>query len=224
MRDNAPALEFRDVSMRYQEGRAVMHRVNFLLERGTFTYIRGTSGAGKSTLLKLAYHGLEPTAGHILVFGEDLRRLPRARLPQFRRNIGVVYQDFRLLGHLTALQNVAMPLHVAGIKSTQLRADVKELLEWVGLSDKAGQLPATLSGGEKQRLAIARAVITKPKLLLADEPTGNVDDKMAMKLMYLFEELHKMGTTILMVTHNDGLVERFPHPQLMLEDGDVHPL
>jgi cell division transport system ATP-binding protein len=117
-----------------------------------------------------------------------------------------------------------MPLHVAGIKSTQLRADVKELLEWVGLSDKAGQLPATLSGGEKQRLAIARAVITKPKLLLADEPTGNVDDKMAMKLMYLFEELHKMGTTILMVTHNDGLVERFPHPQLMLEDGDVHPL
>ena len=155
--------------------------------------------------------------------------IPRLELPALRRRIGVVFQEFRLIDHLSALDNVALPLRVAGAKEGQIRDHVAELLAWVGLADHIHDLPPTLSerglklsGGEKQRVAIARAVIGRPRLLLADEPTGNVDDRIALRLMYLFEELNRMGTSVVIATHNDALVARFPHPQLHLEDGRLY--
>jgi cell division transport system ATP-binding protein len=145
----------------------------------------------------------------------------RRELPGFRRRIGVVFQDFRLLDHLTALDNVGLPLRVAGVDERTIRAHVGELLAWVGLADRLEAKPPTLSGGEKQRVAIARAVITRPQILLADEPTGNVDDQMALKLLHLFGQLHKAGTTVLIATHNQPLVDRLGHPQLRLDGGRV---
>ena len=152
----------------------------------------------------------------------DLASTSRRALPALRRRIGVVFQDFRLLDHLTMYENVALPLRVLGKEEASYRADVVELLEWVGLGARIHAMPPVLSGGEKQRAAIALALITRPEILLADEPTGNVDDKIAMRLMYLLEELNKMGTTVVIATHNDGLVARFPHPQLHLEAGKLY--
>jgi cell division transport system ATP-binding protein len=217
-----PVLELQSVSFRYAAGCAeVLDRLTLTVAEGSFTYIRGQSGAGKSTLLKLAYFGIPPTEGVIRIFGQDMAKLPREDLPAFRRRIGVVFQDFCLMPHLSAFDNVALPLVVAGVSHRRIDRDVRELLEWVGLGNRHTALPATLSGGEQQRLAIARAVITRPKLLIADEPTGNVDDRMATRLMYLFEELNRLGTTILMATHNDTLAARFIHPHIRLDNGRI---
>ena len=172
-------------------------------------------------MLKLLYLALRPSRGLIRLFGEDIVTMPRARLPGFRRRIGVVFQDFRLVPHLSTFDNVALPLRIAGVEDKDLETPVREMLAWVGLADRASARPATLSGGEQQRVAIARAVIAQPSLLLADEPTGNVDDTIAVRLMYLFEELNKMGTTVVIATHNEGLVSRFGHPQLRLEHARV---
>jgi cell division transport system ATP-binding protein len=205
--------------MRYGLGPEVLRDINLSLKAGSFHFLTGPSGAGKSTLLRLMYLAQRPTRGLITLFGRDVATMPRRDLPAIRRRIGVVFQDFRLIEHLSALDNVALPLRIAGLDESRLRQHVGELLRWVGLEDKLNALPSTLSGGEKQRVAIARAVIARPDLLLADEPTGNVDDALAMRLMYLFEELNKIGTAVVIATHSETLVGRFGHRRIHLEDG-----
>ena len=216
-------VRFDSVVLRYtdhkQEGPEILKDVTFSLPHGSFHFLTGPSGAGKSSLLKLMYLGLRPNQGLVRIFGKDIHKLPRVKMPGLRRRIGVVFQDFRLIPHLTALENVALPLRLAGQSGDILEDNVAELLDWVGLGDKLDAYPPTLSGGEQQRIAIARAVVTKPGLLIADEPTGNVDDRLATRLVYLFEQLNKMGTTVMIATHNDQLVKQFKHPKLHLEEG-----
>ncbi len=214
-------VRFENVGLRYGLGPEVLRDVYLELAAGSFHFLTGPSGAGKSSLLRLLYLAQRPTRGRISMFGRDVATIPRPDLPALRRQIGVVFQDFRLLPHLSALDNVALPLRVAGIDETKVQDHVVELLTWVGLGDHLDAKPATLSGGQQQRVAIARAVITRPRLLLADEPTGNVDDRIAMRLMHLFEELHRLGTTVLIATHNASLVERARHPELRLDAGQL---
>ena len=210
---------FEGVSMRYRLGPEVLHDISFALPAGSFHFLTGPSGAGKSSLMRLMYLAHRPYRGSIAMFGRDVSSLPRQELATFRRRIGVVFQDFRLLEHLTALENVALPLRISGAKEFQIRDQVAELLSWVGLGEQINAKPSTLSGGEQQRVAIARAVIARPQVLLADEPTGNVDGKIATRLMHLFEELNKIGTTIVVATHNEALLERFPHSRMRIENG-----
>jgi cell division transport system ATP-binding protein len=212
---------FEDVAVRYGTGPSILQNISFSLAPGSFHFLVGASGAGKSSLLKLMYLAMPPAVGLIDLFGRNVATLKRQELPALRRRIGVVFQDFRLIQHLSALDNVALPLRIAGLREAAIRKHVTELLSWVGLADHLQDLPATLSGGQQQRLAIARAVISRPSLLLADEPTGNVDDGIGLRLMYLFEELNKMGTTVVIATHNDHLVNRFSHRQLRIEHGTV---
>jgi cell division transport system ATP-binding protein len=212
-------IRFENVGMRYGTGPEVLRDVSFTLEPGTFHFLTGASGAGKSSLLRLMYLAHRPSRGLITMFGHDVASLKRAELPPLRRRIGVVFQNFRLLDHLSALDNVALPLRVAGAKESDVREHVAELLSWVGLGDHLNDKPATLSGGQQQRVAIARAVITRPSLLLADEPTGNVDDRIGMRLLHLFEELNKLGTTIVIATHNEMMIERFGYARMVLDKG-----
>jgi cell division transport system ATP-binding protein len=217
-------IRFENVGMRYGTGPEVLRDVSFTLEPGTFHFLTGASGAGKSSLLRLMYLAHRPSRGLITMFGHDVASLKRAELPPLRRRIGVVFQNFRLLDHLSALDNVALPLRVAGAKEGQVREHVAELLSWVGLGDQLNDKPATLSGGQQQRVAIARAVITRPSLLLADEPTGNVDDRIGMRLLHLFEELNKLGTTIVIATHNETMIERFGYARMVLDKGTLQHL
>ncbi len=210
---------FENTGVRYDDGPPILRNISFTLTPGSFHFLVGPSGAGKSSLLRLMYLALRPVEGRVSLFGRDVSTIRRRDIPALRRRIGVVFQDFRLLDHLSAIDNVALPLRVAGVREAEIKRHVPELLKWVGLGDHLNALPATLSGGQQQRVAIARAVISRPSLLLADEPTGNVDDAIAVRLMYLFEELNKLGTTVVIATHNDGLVSRFDHRQLRLEDG-----
>jgi cell division transport system ATP-binding protein len=200
-------VRFEDVGMRYGAGPEVLRDVSFALEPGSFTFLTGPSGAGKSTLLKLVFLAERPSRGMISLFGNNLSRLRRSELPGLRRRIGVVFQEFRLLDHLSAFDNVAMPLKLAGRREREYRHDVEELLSWVGLGERLNDKPATLSGGEQQRVAIARAVVAKPDLLLADEPTGNVDPDMGERLIRLFVELNRFGTTVMIATHDRALIE-----------------
>jgi cell division transport system ATP-binding protein len=193
--------------------------IDFDIPDGGFRWLTGPSGAGKTSLLRLMYLAARPSAGRIDLLDTDTARLDRRGTALLRRRIGVVYQDFRLLRHLSAYDNVALPLRLARRKEVQVRADVTELLRWVGLAGRLEHRPEELSGGEQQRVAIARAVITRPSLLLADEPTGNLDDDQAERLMHLIRSLNRMGTTIIVATHNMGLVARHPAPVLELRDG-----
>ena len=214
-------VRFQRVGLRYGGGPEIFKDLTFSLAPGSFHFLVGPSGAGKSSLLRLMYLALRPSSGTLSLFGRDVTGLNRAEIAMLRRRIGVVFQDFRLLDHLSALDNVALPLRVAGAREDQVRSHVAELLSWVGLADHLGALPATLSGGQQQRVAIARAVISRPSLLLADEPTGNVDDVIGVRLMYLFDELNKIGTTVVIATHNESLVSRFRHAQLRIEHRGV---
>ncbi len=214
-------IRFEDVALRYGAGPEILRQVSFHLEPGSFHFLAGSSGAGKSSLLKLMYLAQRPTSGQARLFGRDVQTLTRRETALMRRRIGVVFQDFRLLDHLTALENVALPLKVSGQRENKVQQHVAELLAWVGLADQIHAYPPTLSGGQQQRIAIARAVVGRPSLLLADEPTGNVDDRIAVRLLYLFEELNKLGTTIVIATHNESLVSRFSHPVLSLSGGTV---
>jgi len=207
--------------MRYGIGSEVLRNITFELKPGSFHFLTGPSGAGKSSLMKLLYLAHRPSRGLVTMFDEDVVSLPRHRLPALRRRIGVVFQDFRLLDHLTALANVMLPLLLAGADDRDVREHAEELLAWVGLADRMTARPPTLSGGEKQRLAIARAVIGKPDLLLADEPTGNVDPEMANRLMHLFAELNKLGTTTVIATHDMMLVDENPFPEMRLDRGEL---
>lgn len=215
-------VRFENVGVRYGVGPEVLRDINLHIEPGSFYFLTGASGAGKSSLLKLMYLALLPSRGCIQVFGEDISRTDRRKLPELRRRIGVVFQDFRLLSNLSIFDNVALPLRIAGDDEKRTRNNVAELLDWVGLGARLNDSPGTLSGGEQQRVAIARAVISKPALLLADEPTGNVDDRIAYRLLRLFEELHRTGTAVVVATHNDALVRRFSHPVLVLADNMLH--
>jgi cell division transport system ATP-binding protein len=197
----------------------VLRDISFSVPEGAFRWLLGPSGAGKSSLLKLMYLAVRPTRGHLTILGQDIATAPRQALPPLRRRIGVIFQDFRLLAHLSAFDNVALPLRLAGRPEGPLRADVSELLRWVGLARKINFRPAELSGGEQQRVAIARAVIARPELVLADVPTGNLDDAQAERLMQLLHELNRLGTTVLVATHNDTLVNRHPAPALLLDEG-----
>jgi len=214
-------VEFAGVGVRYGVGPEILQDIEFSLPAGSFHFLTGSSGAGKSSLLRLMYLAQRPSRGRVELFGTDTATAKRYQLPALRRRVGVVFQDFRLLDHLSAMDNVALPLRVAGASEADVQKFVPELLGWVGLADHLHAKPPTLSGGQQQRVAIARAVISRPELLLADEPTGNVDDQIAMRLIYLFEELNKLGTTVVVATHNAGLVSRLAYPQIHLADGRV---
>ncbi len=214
-------IECENVSMRYANGREVLHGVDFEVEQGGFYFLSGASGAGKSSLLRLLALSHAPTKGNIRLFGDNVTRVARSKYPLVRRRIGTVFQDFRLLDHLTIEENVGLPLKIAGESPSLIRQKVAELLNWIGLESHAKVKPEILSGGQKQRAAIARAVITKPQLLLADEPTGNLDHELSLKLMYLFEALNKSGTTIVFATHDEYLMSHFSYPILHLKDGKL---
>jgi cell division transport system ATP-binding protein len=197
----------------------VLRDISLGIPRGGFRWLLGPSGAGKTSLLRLLHLEVRPSEGRMELLGRDIGAAPRAALPQLRRRIGMVFQDFRLLPHLSAFDNVALPLRLAGRPEGQVQADVGEMLAWVGLRARTHCHPAELSGGEQQRVAIARAVINRPDLLLADEPTGNLDDAQAQRLMLLLGELSRLGTTIVVATHNDLIVARHPAPALRLATG-----
>ena len=212
-------VRFENVGLRYGTGPEVLRDLNLTLETGSFSFLTGASGAGKTSLMRMLFLALKPTRGMISLFGENIGALPRSRLPDMRRRIGVVFQEFRLLDHLTTFENVALPLRIRGGKLADYQDNVMELLDWVGLDHHANSYPPVLSGGEKQRAAIARAVISSPELLLADEPTGNVDPALALRLMKLFRQLNQFGTTVLIATHDTHLLETFDVPVLELKDG-----
>jgi cell division transport system ATP-binding protein len=214
-------VRFDDVSMRYGRGPDVLSDLNFSLAPGSFHFVTGPSGAGKSSLLKLIYLAARPSKGLIHLFGEDVAHLPPRAKPRLRRRIGVVFQDLLLLEHLSAFDNAALPLRIAGRKPADYRSDVAELLSWVGLGGRMHAMPPTLAGGERQRLAIARAVVARPDILLADEPTGNVDHEMALRIFRLFVELNRLGTTVVIATHDQDLIARSGKPVLLLERGRV---
>ena len=211
-------VHFDNVGLRYGTDREVLSDISFTLFPGSFYFLTGASGAGKTSLLKLLYLAQRPSRGMIRMFGADAITLPRERLPALRRRLGVVFQDFRLVPHLSAFDNVALPLRVAGIPERDIARPVADMLEWVGLTDRMQARPATLSGGEQQRVAIARAVIGRPDMLVADEPTGNVDPEMAVKLLRLFEALNRLGTTVVVATHDVHLLQKVPASLIMRLD------
>lgn len=210
-----PIVNFNSVGLAY-DGDFIFKDVTFQLLRGSLYFLTGESGVGKSSLLKLMYLGHSIYEGDIKLFNRNLKTLSPQERPLFRQKIGVVFQDFNLLDHLNALDNVSLPLRILGIPPEQCRARAFKILQWVGLEDHVKAYPKTLSGGQQQRIVIARAVVSKPQLLLADEPTGNVDDKNAVRLIELFEGLHKIGTTVVIATHNRDLVEEFRYPEIHL--------
>ncbi len=216
-------IKFKNVGFKYEENTAnILQDVNFELKSGSYHFLSGPSGAGKTSLMSLMYLGKMPTMGEITMFGKITTKLKREDLFELRQKIGVVFQDFRLLNHLSTFDNVALPLRIMNKPEKQIKEHVNELLDWVGLGKHKDNLPPTLSGGQQQRVAIARAVIGQPDILLADEPTGNLDDEIGFRLMGLFEQLNRMGTTIVIATHNPQIIEQFGHPCLTLENGSVH--
>ena len=210
-----PLIRFENVGLRYGSGAEVLRDISFALHAGDMVFLTGPSGAGKSSLLKLMYLALKPSRGLVSLFGQDVSALPRPALADLRRRIGVVFQDFRLLDHLSTFENVALPLLVRGEKLETYRKDVLELLDWVGLGARIHARPSVLSGGEQQRAAIARANVSRPEVLLADEPTGNVDPALARRLMRLFAELNRMGTTVVIATHDPEVIRAAPWATVM---------
>src|SRR6186713_2848995 len=213
-------VQFENVGLRYGTGAETLSDLAFSLRDGGFYFLTGPSGAGKTSLLRLLYLAQRPSRGLIRLFGEDIVTMPRNRLPAYRRRIGVVFQDFRLVRHLSAFDNVALPLRISGRSEEELEGPVREMLAWVGLADRASARPPTLSGGEQQRVAIARAVIAHPDLIIADEPTGNVDAAMAERILHLLTAMNRLGTTVIVATHDVGLIAATPGAQLIrLEKG-----
>jgi cell division transport system ATP-binding protein len=215
-------IRFEGVGLRYGMGPEVLRDISFSIEPRSFQYLTGPSGAGKTTLLKLMLLSLKPTRGLVNLFGHDVTRRQNDALSAARRRMGVVFQDFRLLEHLTVYENVSLPLRVKGRDEDSYRGEVVELLRWVGLGERMHSIPPVLSGGEKQRAAIARALIVKPEVLLADEPTGNVDPTLARRLLRLFMDLQNLGTAVVIATHDLSLMEQFDGRRLVLADGHLH--
>ena len=214
-------IEFTNVGLRYGNGPEILRDLTFGIEPGSFHFLTGPSGSGKTSLLRLLLLSLKPSSGRLTMFGRNVSALDQDSLLEMRRHIGIVFQEFRLLDHLTTFENVALPLRVLGQPESMYRDNVTELLEWVGLGNRMDAHPPLLSGGEKQRAAIARAVIGRPDILLADEPTGNVDPELSLRLVRLFAELNKLGTTIILATHELPLLDAFDFPRMALKDGLV---
>jgi cell division transport system ATP-binding protein len=212
-------IHFENVGLRYGMGPEILRDLTFDIPKKSFQFLTGPSGAGKTSLLRLLFMSLKPTRGLIKVFGREISTIPQVELPMLRRRIGIVFQDFRLLDHLTTYENVALPLRVRGKEEAGYRSDVLELLKWVGLGDRVNVLPPVLSGGEKQRVAIARALIDQPELLLADEPTGNVDPPMAKRILKLFGELNRFGTAVVIATHDLALMDQVEARRMILTSG-----
>lgn len=215
-------VRFENVGLRYGMGPEVLKDVSFGIEPNSFQFLTGPSGAGKTTLMRLLFLQLKPTRGLITLFGRDVSSLDPDEVAVLRRRIGIVFQDFRLLDHLTTYENVSLPLRVLGKEEASYRGEVTELLSWVGLGDRMHVLPPVLSGGEKQRAAIARALIGRPEFLLADEPTGNVDPTLARRLLRLFIELNKSGTSVLLATHDIALMDQYDARRLVIADGRLY--
>ncbi len=216
-----PIIEMKNVGIAYGDNPFVLKNIDFSLRRGSMHFLTGKSGAGKTSLLSMMYLAQKPTEGTLKVFGNNINMIDRDTTAFLRRRIGVVFQDFRLLEHLSVFDNVALPLRLRGMKEREIRQRVIELLAWVDLSNNMYVKSSDISGGEKQRVAIARAVINRPELLLADEPTGNVDNEIALKLMKLFAELNRLGTTVVIATHSNELMDRYNYPRLKLEGGNI---
>lgn len=212
-------LRLEHVALRYDEGPEVLRDVNLALQRGEFVFLMGPSGAGKTSLLRVLALLHMPSAGRLTMFGDDVAELPRDRRAAIRRRIGMVFQDMRLLDHLSAFDNVALPLRISGGRDEQIRSCVCDMLTWLGLKDVVDAKPTALSMGQRQLLSVARAVIARPNLLLCDEPINNIDTKLARQLMHLFAQLRKLGTTVIVATHSEDLVERYPHPVVRLAEG-----
>ena len=208
-----------NIGKHYGTDAEILHDVSLTLDPGGFYFLTGVSGAGKTTLLKIIYLSEPPSRGLVALFDIDASTANRTSHAALRRRIGIVFQDFRLVDHLSVRDNVALPLRIAGAPEREIRENVPELLGWMGLEGKLDLRPATLSGGEKQRVAIARAIVRRPDLLIADEPTGNVDDEIAMLLVQVFEQINKLGTTVLIATHDIAFTRRFSHRRYHLEQG-----
>ncbi len=218
----APVVQFDNVGVRYGMGPEVLRDLTFTIAPRSFQFLTGPSGAGKTTLLRLILLSAKPTRGLVSLFGREVSRISKPELTLLRRRMGVVFQDFRLLNHLTTYENVALPLRVQGREESSYRAEVVELLRWVGLGERMHVLPPVLSGGEKQRAAIARALIAQPELLLADEPTGNVDPPLARRLLRLFVELNRLGTSVVIATHDFSLMDQLDARRFVLGEGRLH--
>lgn len=214
-------IHFENVGLRYGMGPEVLRDLSFDIPKKSFQFLTGPSGAGKTTLMRLLFLSLKPTRGLIRIFDRDISVIASEELPLLRRRIGIVFQDFRLLDHMTTYENVALPLRVRGREETSYRSDVVELLKWVGLGERINVLPPVLSGGEKQRVAIARALIDQPEILLADEPTGNVDPPMAQRLLNLLIELNRLGTAVVIATHDLSLMDRVNARRMILSEGHL---
>ena len=215
-------IRFENVGLRYGFGAEVLRDLSFHINTRSFQFLTGPSGAGKTSLLRLMFLSLKPTRGLISMFDRDTATLTKDDRATLRRHIGIVFQDFRLLDHLTTYENVALPFRVLGKDEATYRNEVIELLNWVGLGERVDALPPVLSGGEKQRAAIARAVIARPQLLLADEPTGNVDPNLGQRLLRLFIELNRLGTSVVIATHDIALMDEYDARRLVLHEGRLH--
>jgi len=215
-------IRFENVGLRYGFGPEVLRDLSFHIDTHSFQFLTGPSGAGKTSLLRLLFLSLKPTRGLISMFNRDTATLTKDDRATLRRRIGIVFQDFRLLDHLTTYENVSLPFRVLGKDEAAYRGEVVELLQWVGLGERMDALPPVLSGGEKQRAAIARAVIARPQLLLADEPTGNVDPNLGQRLLQLFIELYRLGTSVVIATHDIALMDEYDARRLVLHEGRLH--
>lgn len=214
-------IEMQDVYMNYPDGTTALQNINVKVDRNEFVYLVGPSGAGKSTFMKLIYREVKQKKGHIFVNGFNLEKLKPRKIPFVRRNIGVIFQDFRLLPKLTIYENVAFAMEVIEAPKRTIRRRTMEVLELVGLQGKAGTLPTRLSGGEQQRVAIARAIVNNPSVIIADEPTGNLDPETSGGIMRLMEEINFRGATILMATHNGTIVNRIRKRVIAIENGQI---
>jgi cell division transport system ATP-binding protein len=210
-----------DVWKEYPNGTPALNGVSVKINKGEFVYVVGPSGAGKSTFIKLVYREERPTKGHIFVNGFNIERLKERKVPLMRRQIGVVFQDFKLLPKLTAYENIAFALEVIGAPTRHIKRRVKDVLDWVGLADKADMLPGQLSGGEQQRIAVARALVNNPVVIVADEPTGNLDPDTSWDIMKLFQRINDRGTTIIMATHNREIVNTMRKRVIAIENGRI---
>ncbi len=216
-----PAIEFKGVSKIYQTGTHALSDVNITINSGEFVFVVGSSGAGKSTFMKLIMREEKPNTGIINVNGFNLNKIRHNQVPMLRRTMGIVFQDFRLIPNMTVFENVAFAMHVTGAQSRDIRIQVSKALSLVGLGNKARSMPNQLSGGEQQRVGLARALVNNPEIIIADEPTGNVDPNMSYEIVTLLTEINKRGTTIIMVTHDHNLVRDFGHRVIMLDKGKI---